>query len=277
MSGLGSGSAAMEGLGMLARQAGRHPLLSGADEIRLARRVERGDLEAKRQMIESNLRLVLAVARPYAGRGVPFPDLVQEGMIGLVRAVERFDHRRALKFSTYAVWWIRRSILDALGGERTIRIPAQARRQIAAVRHAESELRRAGTPPSEEAISERTGLTMTSVRALRDAARVTASLDQTVGDEDQTLGELIADPSYIDLSECAGAAEELADVRSMLRLLPERHRQVLVRRYGLGRSRTQTHQEIGRWLGVGEERSRQLEREALHRLRDVASRSKQAA
>src|ERR1700722_17358639 len=126
-----------DSLGPLAGHAANHRLLSAADEIRLAKQIERGDLRAKQQMVEGNVRLVLAIARPYRGRGLSFPDLVQEGMIGLVRAAERFDHRRGLKFSTYAVWWIRRSILDAIGGERTIRIPAQARRQIAAVRQAE--------------------------------------------------------------------------------------------------------------------------------------------
>ncbi len=277
MSRLGTGSDAAEGLGVLVRHAARLPLLSRAEEIRLARRIERGDLEAKQLMVESNLRLVLAVARAYAGQGVPFSDLVQEGTIGLVRAVERFDHRRGARFSTYAVVLIRRSILEAVGGERTIRIPAQARRQIAAVLRAEAELRRAGHLPSEEAISDRTGLSMTSVRALRDAARVTASLDQPVGEEGQTYGELVADPRSVDPAERAGAAEELADLRSMLRLLPERHRQVLLRRYGLGRFRPQTHREISRWLGVGEERSRQLEREALHRLNDLGTRAKRAA
>ena len=277
MSRLGTGSDAAEGLGVLARHAARLPLLSRAEEIRLARRIKRGDLEAKQLMVESNLRLVLAVARPFAGQGVPLSDLVQEGTIGLVRAVERFDHRRGARFSTYAVVLIRRSILDAVGGERTIRIPTQARRQIAAVLRAEAELRRAGHLPSEKAISNRTGLSMTSVRALRDAARVTASLDQRVGDEGQTYGELVADPSCVDPAERAGAAEQLADLRSMLRLLPERHRQVLLRRYGLGRFRPQTHREISRWLGVGEERSRQLEREALHRLYDLGTRAKRAA
>lgn len=266
-----------DGLGPLAGHAAQHALLSGADEIRLAKRIERGDLCAKQQMVECNMRLVLAIARPYRGRGVSFPDLVQEGMIGLVRAVERFDHRRGLKFSTYAVWWIRRSILDAIGGERTIRIPAQARRQIAAVKQAEDELRSARATPSEQAISERTGLSLGSVHALRDVGRVTASLDQPLGDEADTLAELIADPAGIDPWECAAKPDERTDVWAMLRLLPERHRDVLMRRYGLGRSSAQTHQQIGEWLGLGEERSRQIEREALHRLREVAARSGRAA
>jgi RNA polymerase primary sigma factor len=268
---------AHEGLGTLAREASRHPLLSRSDEIRLAKRIERGDLQAKQQMVECNLRLVLATAGPYRGRGVPFPDLVQEGMVGLVRAVERFDHRRGLKFSTYAVWWIRRSVLDAIGGERTIRIPAQARQQIAAVRAAEAGLRRVGSAPSEEAISERTGLSRGSVRALRDAARVTASLDESTDDGAASRGELIADPGCIDPADHAAANQDRAEVWVMLRLLPERHREVLLRRYGLGRSRAQSHHEIGEWLGLGEERSRQLEREALHRLRELAIRPRHAA
>ncbi len=259
-----------DGLGVLERYLVRQPLLSRADEIRLAKRIERGDVDAKRQMVESNVRLVLAVARPYRGRGVPFPDLVQEGTVGLVRAVERFDYRRGLKFSTYAVWWIRRSVLDALHAERTIRIPAQARQQLAALRSAQSELRREGSPVSEEAISERTGLTASTIRALQDVARVTASLDSPLEDQNACLGELIADPDAFDPSDRVAAEEDRTRVWAMLRHLPERHRHVLVGRYGLGGTAPQSHQQIGASLGLGEERSRQLEREALQRLRQLA-------
>jgi RNA polymerase primary sigma factor len=266
-----------QGLGVLARQAARHPLLSQSDEIRLAKRIEFGDAHAKQRMVECNVRLVLAVARPYSGRGVPFPDLVQEGIVGLVRAVERFDHRRGVKFSTYAVFWIRRSILDAIGGQWMIRIPAHARRQIAAVRIAENDLRRAGSTPSEEAISERTGLSLGSVHALRDVARVTVSLDEVIGDQAETVGERLADPNGGDALERVGERDQRADLWAMLELLPERHREVLMRRYGLGRASAQTHQQIGEWLGLSEERSRQLEREALRRLREVAAHVRRAA
>jgi RNA polymerase primary sigma factor len=245
-------------------------LLSRADESRLAKRIERGDLEAKERMIAGNLGLVHAAARTYRGRGVPFGDLVQEGTIGLVRAVERFDHRRALKFSTYAVWWIRRSMLDAIADSNPIRIPAKANQQLAAVRRAETELEQLGRrQASDSAIAERTQLSMTTVRTLRAAPRVTASLDQPVQEGTVPLGELMADERAVDPSESAIAGENRQQLSAMLRLLPERHREVLVRRYGLNHGRAQSHEEIGVWLGVSEERSRQIEREALHRLRSI--------
>ena len=261
---------------------GRHmrtrKLLTPADEVRLAKRIERGDLRAKEEMIEANLRLVFATARAYRGRGVPFTDLVQEGTIGLVRAVERFDYRRELKFSTYAVWWIRRSLLDAVAGAQLIRIPAKANQQLAAVRRATDELEREGARHAPSvAIAKRIGLSSQTVQSLRQAARVTGSLDDTVGDDSTALGELIADERVADPADTVIAHEDQREVSAMLRLLPPRHREVVVRRYGLGRRRTESHKEIGRSLGVGEERSRQIEREALHRLRVIADRLPLAA
>ena len=247
-------------------------LLSAAEEITLARRIERGDLNAKQRMIESNLGLVHAVARAYRGTSIPFADLVQEGTIGLVRAVERFDHRRGVKFSTYSVWWIRRSMLDAVAGSNVIRMPAKASQQLAAVRRAEAELERLGPRrASDAAIAEHTRLSITTVRSLREAARVTASLDEPVSEDGAPLGDLLADARARDPFESAIAHESRDEVSSMLRLLPERHREVIVRRYGLGDEGAQTHEQIGERLGVGEERSRQIEREALHRLRSVAA------
>jgi RNA polymerase primary sigma factor len=253
-------------------------LLSAAEEIVLAKRIERGDLRAKQRMIESNLGLVHAVAGAYRGSTVPFADLVQEGTIGLVRAVERFDPQRGVKFSTYAVWWIRRSILDAIAGSKVIRMPAKANQQLAAVRRAEAALQRIEPRrPSDAAIAEHAELSVTTVRALRGAARVTASLDEPVGDDATPLGDLVADVGAGDPVESAIAQETRDEVSSMLRLLPERHREVIVRRYGLGDHRAQTHEQIGKRLGVGEERSRQIEREALHRLRSIAATSAIAA
>jgi RNA polymerase primary sigma factor len=253
-------------------------LLDAAEEVRLAKRIELGDLKARELMIESNLRLVHAVARTYRGSGVPFADLVQEGTVGLVRAVERFDYHRGLKFSTYAVWWIRRSMLDAIASSSVIRIPAKARQQLAAVRRAEAELQRRGRPrATDAAIAERTQLRATTVRSLREAARVTASLDQPVGGDTTPLGDLLADHTTPDPSESVIAREDRHEVSAMLRLLPQRHREVLVRRYGLNKTRPQSHAEIGEWLGVGEERSRQIECEALYRLRSVAAAEPRAA
>jgi RNA polymerase primary sigma factor len=253
-------------------------LLSAAEEIMLARRIERGDLQAKHRMIESNLRLVHAVARAYRGTSVPHADLVQEGTIGLVRAVERFDHRRGVKFSTYGVWWIRRSMLDAIASSNVIRMPAKASQQLAAVRRAEAELERIELRrASDAAIAEHTQLSIATVRSLREAARVTASLDQPVGEDATSLGDLLADVRAGDPVESAIARESRDEVSSMLRLLPERHREVIVRRYGLSDDAAQTHAQIGERLGVGEERSRQLEREALHRLRSIVASSPRAA
>jgi RNA polymerase primary sigma factor len=246
--------------------------LSRTDESALARRIERGDLKAKETMIESNLGLVRAVARTFRGSAVPFADLVQEGTIGLVRAVELFDQRRGTKFSTYAVWWIRRSMRDAIAGSNVIRLPSKANQQLAAVKRAEAQLERVGRRRASDArIAEATHLSATTVRSLRTAPQVVASLDEPVGEGTARLGDLIADTRADDPSHSAIAHEARHEVSAMLQLLPERHREVLARRYGLNDRRIQSHKEIGRWLGVGEERSRQIERESLHRLRSISA------
>jgi RNA polymerase primary sigma factor len=257
--------------GTLSRKVMSTPLLSSAEEIRLAIQIEQGDQAAKERMIESNLRLVLSLARTYRGRGVPLADLFQEGTIGLIRAVEGFDHRRGLKFSTYAVWWIRSSLTEAVAAAQVIRVPPRARRQLAAVARAEDELRDFGSPPAIAAVAQRAGLTVENVRSLRAAAGTTASLDAPVGDDDTPLIELVADDNAVDPSESAVAADESRTVRNMLKLLPARHRDVVTRRYGLNQQAPENHQQIMTSLGVGEERSRQLELEALNRLRTIAT------
>jgi RNA polymerase primary sigma factor len=252
--------------------------LTQAEEIRLARRIERGDRAARETMIESNLGLVRAIARTFRSASLSFDDLVQDGTVGLVQAVERFDHRRGVRFSTYAAWWIRRAILDAIDNSQVIRTPAKARRQLTAVRRAEDELaRRHACPASDAGISAKTGLSPSNVRSLRAAAHVTASLDEPVGEDSRPLLELVADQSAVDPSQNVIEHENRDEVNAMLRLLPPRHREVVVRRFGLSGSREQSHAEIAKWLGVGEERSRQLEREALHRLRSIAHTSSLAA
>jgi RNA polymerase primary sigma factor len=259
-------------VGTLLRRAMSRPLLSAVEETGLAMQIEQGDLGAKQRMIESNLRLVVSLARTYRGKGAPMADLIQEGTIGLIRAVERFDHRREVRFSTYAAWWIHRSLRDAVAAAQPIRIPPRATRQLAALRRAEDELRpsTAGVP-STAVLADRTGLSVDNVRSLQQAARVATSLDEPVGEEDISLGDLIADRRAADPTDLVIAGEESERVRTMLRLLPQRHRDVVVRRYGLGPEAPQSHEQIGAWLGVGEERSRQLEREALHRLRSIAT------
>ena len=259
-------------IGTPLRRAMSGPLLSPAEERRLAIRIEQGDQAARQRMIESNLRLVFSLARTYRGRGVPMADLVQEGTIGLARAVDRFDHRHGARFSTYAAHWIHGSLRDAVAAGQLIRIPPRATRQLAAVRRAEDELRPSilGSP-SITAVAERTGLSVESVQSLRGSARATASLDEPLGEDGTPLGELVADDRTADPSEYAVADEESRMVRNMLKLLPERHRNVVVRRYGFGGQTPQSHEQIGAWLGVGEERSRQLEHEALHRLHTIAT------
>lgn len=260
------------------QRARRIPLLSAADESRLARRIEAGDLDAKREMVEANLRLVVALARVYRTSEVAFADLIQEGTVGLVKAVERFDHRRGLKFSTYAVWWIRRSLLDAIGSAQVIRVPPRARQQMAALHRARAELERDGErtlPP--RALAERAGLPETAVMALSGAARVTASLDEQLGEGAGSLADLVADERATDPAEWVTRREQRDEVVGLLRLLPAKHRHVLIRRYGLGGVAPQSHERIGATLGVGEERSRQIEREALNRLRSVAHRFSCAA
>jgi RNA polymerase primary sigma factor len=253
-------------------------LLTAAEEIQLAKRLERGDLGAKQEMIERNLRLVYWLARKYTGRGASIDDLVQEGTIGLVRAVEKFDHRRGLKFATYPVWWIRRSLANAVVDARTIRIPSNASDRLAAIQRAERELERlAPGAPSTEAIAERSGFSVRRVEALREAASVTASLDEPVGADGSRLGDLIADRQAVDSWRHADERETHRQAWSMVGMLPDRHREVLLRRYGLRGDEPETHAEIGARLGVGEERSRQLEREALHRLRSLGDGRRLAA
>ena len=253
-------------------------LLSREVEVRLAQRIEGGDLKAKEAMVESNLGLVHAVARAFRGSGVPHADLVQEGTVGLVRAVELFDHRRGVRFSTYAAWWIRRSMRDAIAASKAIRIPAKAHQQLAAVRRAEAQLERLAPRRAADAqIADLTHLSVETVRSLRTAAQGTASLDAPVGDGTTSLGELIVDTHAVDPSEIAIAHEQHDDLSAMLRVLPGRHREVLVRRYGWDGRRAESHKEIGRSLGLGEERSRQIERESLHRLRSMSETLARAA
>jgi RNA polymerase primary sigma factor len=265
-------------LDRLRRAASRRPPLTAAEEVRLAKRIERGDLRARDEMVERNLRLVFALARRYAGRGVPLEDLVQEGTIGLVHAVEKFDYRRDLRFSTYAVWWIRGSLVDALGAARPIRIPSSAGRQLAAIQRAEADLHRLHPGPVlDEAIAQQTGLPPETVGALRSASQVTASLDEVVSEDASRLVDLIPDAAAAAPWERASERETRSQLSRMLNALPAKHREVLMRRYGLNGTPAQEHGEIADWLGVGTNRSRQLEREALHWLRELGGGREHAA
>ena len=225
-------------------------------------------------MIESNLGLVHAVADAYRGRGVPYDDLVHEGTLGLMQPVQRFDPNRGFRFSTYAAWWIRRALIDALGQTNVIRLPDRARRGLRAVTRAEAELH---SVASAEDVAGRTGLSPERVRSLRAAARVTASLDEPVGEDGTPLAELVADPDPVDPWRQLDERETRRRTWSLVKVLPGRHREVLVRRYGLGDGEPQSHVQIAAALGIGDERSRQLEHEALRRLRELEAGRARAA
>jgi RNA polymerase primary sigma factor len=269
-----SGSA--DSLQLFLADVGRHKLLTAADEVMLAKRIERGDVTAKRHMIESNLRLVVSIAKGYRGLGVPFLDLIQEGTLGLNRAVEKFDWRRGYKFSTYATWWIRQSVQRAVANHaRTIRVPVHVverqQKLSRAARRLEVELGREAT---KEELAEATGLPMQHVDEALGAANASVSLNQTVGAEDEgELGDLFADREAVDPFDEAEESLRRQGVRRALEALPERERRILELRFGF-EGEPWTLEAIGNELDLTRERVRQLEGQALSRLgalRDLIS------
>jgi RNA polymerase primary sigma factor len=257
-----------DSLQLFFNEARKHPLLNAEEEVELAKRIEKGDLEAKDRMINSNLRLVISVARKYQGQGLPLGDLIQEGMLGLIRAVEKFDWRKGFKFSTYGTLWIRQAIGRGLANSgRTVRLPvhivARARKISDAERKLAVEL---GRQPTDEEISERVDLPVDEVIDIRRADRGPASLDQGVGEDgDTALGDLIASdgPSIEDYVSSELNWEALRDA---VGTLPENERTVLTLRFGLDREEPKALRETGRRLGLSSERVRQLEEKALRRL-----------
>jgi RNA polymerase primary sigma factor len=257
-----------DSLQLFFNEARKHPLLTAEEEIELAKRIERGDLEAKDRMINSNLRLVISVARKYQGQGLPLGDLIQEGMLGLIRAVEKFDWRKGFKFSTYGTLWIRQAIGRGLANSgRTVRLPvhivARARKIADAERKLAAEL---GRQPTDEEIAAHIELPLDEVIDIRRADRGPTSLDQGVGEDGETaLGDLIAGdgPSIEDYvsTEMGSAA-----LRQAVGTLPENERTVITLRFGLDREEPQALRETGRRLGLSSERVRQLEDQALRRL-----------
>ncbi|HET8751455.1 MAG TPA: RNA polymerase sigma factor RpoD/SigA [Gaiellaceae bacterium] len=269
-----SGSA--DSLQLFLADVGRHKLLTAAEEVMLAKRIERGDVTAKRRMIESNLRLVVSIAKGYRGLGVPFLDLIQEGTLGLNRAVEKFDWRRGYKFSTYATWWIRQSVQRAVANHaRTIRVPVHVverqQKLSRAARRLEVELGREAT---KEELAEATGLPMQHVDEALGAANASVSLNQTVGAEDEgELGDLFADREAVDPFDEAEESLRRQGVRRALEALPERERRILELRFGF-EGEPWTLEAIGNELDLTRERVRQLEGQALSRLgalRDLIS------
>jgi RNA polymerase primary sigma factor len=251
-------------------EIGRYPLLTKVEEIQLAKRVEAGDMLAKRRMVESNLRLVVSIAKNYRGQGLGFLDLIQEGILGLIRAVEKFDWRRDLKFSTYATWWIRQAVARALADKsRTIRLPVHVVERLQKVNRAERTLMlRLAREPSNEEIADEAKLPLYQVLEVRSAARSPISLEEPVGDEgESSFSDFLADTDAIDPSDAVADRLRHETLQLGLETLHERNRRVLELRYGLDGRDPRTLDEIGREFGLTRERIRQIEVEAL---RDLA-------
>ena len=269
--------ATTDALQLFLADVGRHKLLTAAEEVTLAKRIEKGDGRAKRRMIESNLRLVVSIAKGYRGLGVPFLDLIQEGTLGLNRAVEKFDWRRGYKFSTYATWWIRQAVQRGVANKsRTIRIPVHIVEREQKISRAERELTaRLERPPTDEEVAKHAKLSLKHVEEVRAAARAVTSLDRPVGEEgDTSYGDLIAGEAAEPSEEVHVSLAESA-VRQAVETLPEREREVVKLRYGMNGDRDpKSLEEIGRQLGITRERVRQIESQALGRLaerREVAA------
>ncbi|GMA52167.1 RNA polymerase sigma factor SigA [Alicyclobacillus contaminans] len=261
---------------MYLKEIGRVPLLSATEEIELAKRIEEGDEEAKRRLAEANLRLVVSIAKRYVGRGMLFLDLIQEGNLGLIKAVEKFDYRKGYKFSTYATWWIRQAITRAIADQaRTIRIPVHMVETInKLIRISRQLLQELGREPTAEEIAAEMDLSPEKVREIQKIAQEPVSLETPIGEEDDShLGDFIPDDDALAPADAAAyelLKEQLEDV---LDTLTEREENVLRLRFGLDDGRTRTLEEVGKVFGVTRERIRQIEAKALRKLRHP-SRSK---
>jgi RNA polymerase primary sigma factor len=259
-----------DALQLFLNEVGRYKLLTAEEEVDLAKRIERGDREAKDLMINSNLRLVVSIAKKYQGHGVSLLDLIQEGVIGLIRAVEKFDWRKGFKFSTYATWWIRQAVQRGVANKaRTIRIPVHIAEREQRIARAERELTTAlGRPPTDQEVAKKVQLSLGQVRDVRQAPRAVASLDKPLGDGNEgTLGELVPAEGSDPEEELDVSLREQVLHRA-LGELPDRDREVLKLRYGLNGDdgSPKSLEEIGRRLGLTRERVRQIETEALQKL-----------
>jgi RNA polymerase primary sigma factor len=262
----------LDSLRLYLREIGKVPLLTADQEVYLAKRIERGDMSAKRQMIEANLRLVVSIAKSYLGRGLSFLDLIQEGSLGLIRAVEKFDYRKGYKFSTYATWWIRQAVTRAIADKaRTIRIPVHMVEKLNKVVHIERQLvQRLGREPQPDEIAQELEITTEEVREILRMSQLPVSLEKPIGEEEESeLGDFVEDESAESPFDTATLSLRREDVEHALSALPERERQVIELRFGLSGAQPCTLEEVGRAFGVTRERIRQIENNTLKKLESL--------
>ena len=261
---------------MYLKEIGNVPLLTTEQEVELAKRVEAGDEEAKKQLTEANLRLVVSIAKKYVGRGMPFLDLIQEGNMGLMKAVDKFDYTKGYKFSTYATWWIRQAITRGIADTgRTIRVPVHMVETInKTLRMTRMLLQELGREPTPEEVAERLNVSVSRVREVLKISRDPVSLDTPIGEEDDShLGDFIEDDSALSPADSAAFSMLRAELATALESLTDRERQVVKLRFGLEDGRARTLEEVGKEFNVTRERIRQIEAKALRKLRHP-SRSK---
>jgi RNA polymerase primary sigma factor len=259
----------LDSLRLYLRSIGRVDLLTAGEEVLLAKRIERGDMVAKQQMIEANLRLVVSIAKGYLGRGLSFLDLIQEGSLGLIRAVEKFDYRRGYKFSTYATWWIRQAVTRAIADKaRTIRIPVHMVEKLNKVVHVERQLvQEFGREPTPEEIADELQWSPREVKDILRVSQLPISLEKPIGEEeDSELGDFVEDEAAESPFELASENLRRENVRRALDALPTREREVIEMRYGLKGHQARTLEEVGRAFGVTRERIRQIENNTLKKL-----------
>jgi RNA polymerase primary sigma factor len=259
----------LDSLRLYLRSIGRVSLLTAPEEVALAKRIERGDMVAKQQMVEANLRLVVSIAKGYLGRGLTFLDLIQEGSLGLIRAVEKFDYRRGYKFSTYATWWIRQAVTRAIADKgRTIRIPVHMVEKLNKVVHVERQLvQQLGREPTPEEIARELECSPREVRDILRMSQQPVSLEKPIGEEeDSELGDFVEDASAESPFEIASETLRRENVGRALAALPRREREVIEMRFGLTGERPQTLEEVGQAFNVTRERIRQIENHTLKKL-----------